>query len=113
MRWRPIFPTERSDCPSMERLVFLESRPLGVYLHRFSPKAEIQGHDHPWDFLTVVLSGGYSEARKGAASYRTARSVSFRKASSVHSLRVGRRGCLTLCVRGPHRREWSWAGVSR
>lgn len=108
MMWLPIFPSESSTSPTMERLALLDSRPLGVYLHRFARGAKIQGHDHPWDFVTVVLRGGYSEARPGAACWRALGRASFRRASEVHSLRVGPRGCLTLCIRGPRRRGWSW-----
>lgn len=37
---------------------------FGVYVHRFTgpdPRATL--HDHPWDFLSLVVRGGYVERR--------------------------------------------------
>jgi len=96
----------------MERLALLDTRLLGVYLHRFPAtggRPIIPGHDHPWGFVSVVLAGGYDEAscwchetphRRGHCGLRRAR--------AVHRIRVHPDGCLTLCIRGPKRQDWSW-----
>jgi len=96
----------------MERRAFIDCRLFGVYLHRFPVGgAIIPGHDHPWDFATLVLRGGYEErtcncAVKGEGRVRG--TVGVRRAESRHALRVYDEGALTLCIRGPLRREWSW-----
>jgi hypothetical protein len=96
----------------MERLVFIDTRFGGVYLHRFPAsrfRPIITAHDHPWDFVTVVLRGGYDEAlRVGGDTPRRRGSVAIRWASTRHRLRLHVDGALTLCVRGPTRRDWSW-----
>jgi hypothetical protein len=110
--WRPIFPDERAERPTMERLALIDCRAFGVYLHRFPvPGARIPGHDHPWDFATLVLSGGYVEqsCTCGVRGETRARgTVGLRRAESAHAVVVGPAGALTLCVRGPQRRAWSW-----
>jgi len=112
MRWQSIFPHEHAESPTMERLAILDNRLVGLYLHRFpaSPLRPLVGaHDHPWDFVSVVLQGGYDEAlcachqeprRRGDASVRWA--------GTVHRIRIHTDGALTLCVRGPKRQDWSW-----
>ena len=96
----------------MERLALLDTRQVGIYLHRFpaSPlRPLVSAHDHPWDFVSVVLRGGYDEAlcachqeprRRGSATVRWAR--------TVHRIKIHPDGALTLCLRGPKRRDWSW-----
>ena len=34
-----------------------------VYIHRFMRSDADDPHDHPWDFWTYVISGGYTEVR--------------------------------------------------
>jgi hypothetical protein len=112
MRWLPIFPNEESKRPVMERLYLLETRLVGLYLHRFPASRHrpiIGAHDHPWSFVTVVLRGGYDEIRcVGAGKPRRRWSVSFRGHKTVHKIRVFPEGALTLCIRGPKRQDWSW-----
>jgi|ETNvirnome_2_300_1030623.scaffolds.fasta_scaffold59015_2 hypothetical protein len=115
MRWLPIFPTEDSRNPTMERMMLVDTKPVGVYLHRFPVRYRqqtIDGHDHPWSFLFLVLSGGYDETRLGRRTERRRRwSCGFRCADAVHRLAVHRDGCITLCIRGPERRKWGWRTV--
>ena len=110
MTWRPIFPTEDSERPTMRRRVLLESRLLGVYLHQFPvPGSLIGSHDHPWPFVTAVLRGGYSEEPCQCRSdWRGPGSVGHRRADTVHRIQVGPEGALTLCIRGPKVRDWGW-----
>ena len=110
MKWRPIFPNEESTRPTMERRVLLDRRLLGVYLHRFPrPGAIIGSHDHPWPFVTAVLRGEYREEPcQCRSTTRRAGAVGYRRADTVHRLRIGPKGALTLCVRGPKIREWGW-----
>ena len=115
MKWHPIFPNEQSEDPIMSRAVLIETRLLGVYLHRFKASEHrplIASHDHPWDFFTLVLQGGYDEMRCGCHEVRRQRfAFGFRKAETIHRLRILPQGATTLCVRGPKRRDWSWVSL--
>lgn len=39
-----------------------------VYIHRFMRSDADDPHDHPWDFWTYVISGGYTEIRYDRSS---------------------------------------------
>jgi len=45
----------------LERFYVLSTPWLGVYLHRFWADDDDGLHDHPWNSLSVLLSGGYLE----------------------------------------------------
>jgi hypothetical protein len=54
-----------SQEPYLERYyVFLKDRnwfPFNIFLHRFLKSDPLAHHDHPWNYTTIVLSGGYWE----------------------------------------------------
>lgn len=99
----------------MSRAVLVETRLLGIYLHKFKACAGrplITSHDHPWDFVTLVLRGEYEESRCNCHEVtRRPFAFGFRKAETIHRLRISPMGALTLCIRGPHRRDWSWVSL--
>jgi len=112
MRWHSIFPNEEAEPATMERLVLLNTRLLGIYLHRF-PASQygpiIAAHDHPWPFASIVLRGGYEETCCGEDwKSRESGSLGIRWARTVHKIRVRKGGALSLCVRGPKVQDWSW-----
>jgi hypothetical protein len=79
-----------------------------VMLHWIlTPDPHPDPHDHPVDFLSITLRGGYTEwTPKG---YRSAR-VRFRRATDVHRIVAVKPGTVTLVLAGPVVREWGfWA----
>lgn len=67
-------------------------------------------HDHPWDFLSIVLRGHYVEERTGAEPvHRGPGSVASRRAEDFHTIcSVSNGGCWTLVLTGPKRKSWSY-----
>lgn len=106
-----LYPRQResSDQPARTR--------LRIYLHRID-QSDIDRdlHDHPWSFLTLICSGGYSEEivhrRKGwpMTEYveRHWGSVAFRPAEFLHRVHLYRPGTWTLVVAGKRRRKWGY-----
>lgn len=45
-------------------------------------------HNHPWNYITVVLRGGYTEITSGGRAWYGAGSVLFRRTSHFHRLLV-------------------------
>lgn len=45
----------------LERFYILSTKWIGVYLHRFWSDDDDGLHDHPWNSVSVLLSGGYVE----------------------------------------------------
>jgi len=73
-------------------------------------------HDHPFDFVSVLLTGGYVEERNPWDVVRAARlpgSVAFRRAEDLHTISAVLPGTWTFVVAGPRRREWGFATPRR
>lgn len=81
----------------------------GVYLHRFLHDDEDRAfHDHPWDSISIILSGKMRELRPDLPPrIISAGEVVIRKAPYPHRLEVIETG-YTLFVMGPRIREWGF-----
>lgn len=67
-------------------------------------------HDHPWDFLSIVLKNGYLEETPGAQKRRRVGSIIRHKAEDLHRLHVSPgKPALTLVFFGKRRREWGFS----
>jgi hypothetical protein len=64
-------------------------------------------HDHPWDFTSFLLSGGYTEVTPTGTRWWPRFSVIRRRAEDLHRL-VLTRPVWTLVLTGPRRREWGF-----
>lgn len=89
--------------------------------HIATPDVDRHMHDHPWDFLSIVLRGGYTELRPlGAercfegeeeASYavtRRAGSIALRRATDRHRIISVLPDTWTLFITGPKRHWWGF-----
>jgi len=87
---------------------------LGVFtavLHRFmrSDSPEDGLHDHPFDFVSIILSGGYTEHSESGKKWYGPGSVLFRRAGRLHRIElVGNEPVWTLVIFGPRRRSWGF-----
>ncbi|HET6154348.1 MAG TPA: hypothetical protein VFE15_15495 [Marmoricola sp.] len=67
-------------------------------------------HDHPWDFMSVILSGSYVETTPDGEQEHGPGSVLIRTAEQLHRLTLpNRQPVWTLVVLGPPRRRWGYA----
>jgi hypothetical protein len=92
----------------------------GVYLHRITDEDTRWPHDHPWDFISLVIEGTYTEhivvnqSENGDLVYSTiARAgedgAAFRKAEHQHYTRVQEgKEAWTVVFRQPVRRTWGF-----
>lgn len=102
------------------RLHLLKTPWFAVCLHWLNgPDPEPDMHDHPVNFLSIILRGGYCENalehRSGecevdfhgpVAYVRTW--CNFIKAAHIHKIVSVRPRTLTLCFMGPKVREWGF-----
>jgi hypothetical protein len=65
-------------------------------------------HDHPWDFVSVMLAGAYTEITPSGTVRYEAPCVITRKAEQLHRL-VLDGPAWTYVVCGPVRRHWGFA----
>jgi hypothetical protein len=92
---------------------------FGVYIHKFV-RSDITwaAHDHPWDFVSVMLKGRYTEffwpgKPWGDPSSRVREglgAVTYRRAEQAHYvvLPPSREPAWTLILRGRIKREWGF-----
>ncbi len=118
----------------------LPHRPIGTdYMTRFYLSPIISGyqlrlhhimrsdsdrdpHDHPYDFWSLILWGGYREARffvdrikdapastlwHAGTKFRRFGSLAFRRAEHLHILKM-KKPTWTLVLAGPDKREWGF-----
>lgn len=89
--------------------------------HIATPDADRHMHDHPWDFVSLVLRGGYTELRPVAVEpcfegeeersfevTRRAGSLAFRRATDRHRIVAVLPDTWTLFVTGPKRHWWGF-----
>jgi hypothetical protein len=65
---RRIINDREDNEPYLERYyVFLKDRnnfPFNIFIHKFLKSDPDDLHDHPWEFRTFILAGGYWEYRE-------------------------------------------------
>lgn len=92
----------------------------GIYLHQFCRSDDDRDpHDHPWDFTTIVLKGGYvdetwhadHEGGRAVVGYEPCGPFSVRRRKAEHLHRVqlmpGRTSWSLLFI-APKRRSWGF-----
>ena len=69
-------------------------------------------HDHPVSFFSIILRGGYFEAREGKVlkpwDYFARRWFNLIWWNTQHKIIAVKPGTLTLCFMGPRRNEWGF-----
>lgn len=98
----------KPDCPYLERWVIN----LGLFAirlhHWIASDDQRYFHDHPWDFLVVILKGGYTDKSPGKYDTLKIGSIRFRKAEHKHTVKVNPGGCWSLLITGPKIRNWGF-----
>lgn len=68
------------------RFILFKCAWFAIYLHKLdAPQRHSQCHDHPWHFWAILLSGGYFEEMNGKRIWRSAGSILYRTARSLHN----------------------------
>lgn len=82
----------------------------GVRLHHIRKPDDAVLHDHPFDFVSIVLKGSYDEVLRDGSVVKHRWGVPHhRGAQCAHMItRVSKRGTWTLVFRGPIWRRWGF-----
>ena len=106
------------DEPYLERYyLFLKDRetfPFNIFLHKFLKSDDEELHDHPWNFTTVILSGGYWEHTPNGKTWYGPGTVLHKKATDLHRLELNAElgtNTWTLFIPGKKYREWGFQTV--
>jgi len=100
---------EKLGCPSDPYLVrwVLDFGYFSIRLHNWRKSDDMRAkHDHPWWFLSLVLSGLFVD-RGDKDVVRKPGSISFFPSSHQHSLGVLKPGYTPL-ICGPENRKWGF-----
>jgi len=78
--------------------------------HIKKPDADIELHDHPWDWRTIVLTGWYDEEDvNGNIKTRMAGDTTGRRAEEFHRVtKVDESGAYTMFITFKYRNRWGF-----
>jgi hypothetical protein len=95
----------------MTRYYLARTRRYSVRLHRLwtsDPGRDL--HDHPWDYTSCILSGGYRETTPDGTAEYQAPAILHRPAEWLHRLDLlDGAPVWTLVATGPVRRTWGFS----
>lgn len=101
--------------PYLIRYRLLSTPWCGIYLHHIlKSDADRHLHDHPWNFISIMLKGEYVEFRsdgtcKPVPTTRMAPAFAKRKAEDFHRLKLYKGVTVwTLVIVGRRRRNWGF-----
>lgn len=107
LTWFHIPFRSRPETNYLSRLRIVQTPWFAIYLHRFDQPDVPLLHDHPWPFVSVILSGGYDEQRP--TGRRVHRRINFVRATDAHYVeRLHRTPTWTLLLVGRRRRNWGY-----
>jgi hypothetical protein len=90
----------------------IETPLFNIYLHAFyKPDSDSDMHDHPWDFMSIIIWNGYYELVAGQRLIcRDMFYVAFNKAEKKHTVVYlhDNKRTYTFVITGPRRREWGY-----
>jgi len=112
-RHRIILDRESNEAYLERFYLFLKDRetfPFNIFLHRFLKSDPDDLHDHPWNYRTFILLGGYWEHTEEGKCWRGPLSYRFADARSLHRLELDKEidYCWTLFIPGTKIREWGF-----
>lgn len=109
--WMELFTINGTDDkPYMTRIYVINNKWFGIKIHFWHrPDADREFHDHPWDFLTLVIKGQYAEQRPhDGVSFRDAGRWAFRKATDLHKVVGVAPGTVSIVINGRKKNDWGF-----
>ncbi len=118
--WRLMWPERihhRDGSQLLFRVRVIQTPWAGIYVHHLTSPDTGDLHDHPWNFLSIVVRGGYDEIldpapadRSVMASWRTwgRWSVHRMRTTSAHRIESVQPGTWTIVVTGRRARRWGF-----
>ena len=114
---RRIINDREDNEPYLERYyVFLKDRknfPFNIFIHRFLKSDPDDLHDHPWEFRTLILKGGYWEYTEGGKFWRGPGTYRYAPANTFHRVELDKNipYCWTLFIPSVNTRDWGFKTI--
>lgn len=102
---------ERLGLPTCPYLIRwrVETKWGSVRLHHWISSDDPRAlHDHPWDFVTFVIKGGYTDKNPTGEQHLKAPKVQYRSATHQHTVYPDPGGAWTVVITGPKIRPWGF-----
>ena len=112
-RYRLILDRQNNK-PYLERYyIFLKNRskfPFNIFIHKFLNSDPDHLHDHPWNYRTIILYGGYWEYTENSKMWKGPLSYIYSPATRFHRIELDKNTpyCWTLFIPGIRIREWGF-----
>lgn len=110
-----------ANSPYLTRWELLVCKRFAIYLHKFHRSDDNSSlHDHPWNFITIPLWGGYNDCtfnggvdNSGNPTFNRQRlrplSITYRPATHVHFVElINNKVAWTLIIRFKYVRWWGF-----
>ena len=93
-----------------QRYAIFESKFLSIYIHTFTqPDKDNYEHDHPWNFLLLILKGGYIEQSNNIKYIRNPGFIKFIRGEHRHKIiELNRKKSISIAICGKRKREWGY-----
>lgn len=114
LKWFDIPDRENPDLVYLRRLRIVQTPLFAIYIHWiYLPDTDRDPHDHPWNFWSLILRGGYTERlhkKSGEQVLNAWYRGSFHKMSITHAHKITELipGTVTMVVTGPRHRTWGF-----
>lgn len=92
------------------RFTIIKTKSFSLKIHKALMSDPANLHDHPWNYISLILWGGYYEETKGGRRkwYRPL-SLLIRNANNPHRLIIPHnRYCISLILTFKRKREWGF-----
>lgn len=103
----------KTECPYVERWV-IETRWFSIRLHKWLGHDDLRNlHDHAWNYIAMVISGGYVEyldkdQKDGSIFEMRPWKPVYRDAERRHAVHPYIKPTWSILVTGPETREWGF-----
>lgn len=107
------FRDEGEQTPYMLRWTIFKCKLFQIFLHKFLRSDIDCMHDHPWNFISIILKGSYREIYKleytARVKYCSVGTILYRKATHIHKVELPfDKPCWTLVLTGRSKRQWGF-----
>ena len=97
------------DQPYLTRYTLIERKNWQLCLHVFHRSDADEHHDHPWNFISLILWRGYVEETPVGKKRKYPGMVLFRKAAHRHRVElVNGKKAVSLVLMGKRTRQWGF-----
>lgn len=98
----------KPECPYIKRW-YIDFGPFSIRLHHWLQSDDQRNfHDHPWWYISFVLSGSYVDRSPSGSTERRPGHLNYYPATHQHTVNVAKGGCWTILITGRESRVWGF-----